>query len=282
MTLDKEWLEASFPPLSDFRRIGGGGQKWVLGATHPAHGRIVLKLFHPQTTDPDRPPREARAGEILDSPLVPSVFETGVTDSPFGEVIWIYEELVDGRTLREIIGEDIDSDRLLRWGRTLLGILAEAEENDIVHRDVKPRNIIIDDEDRSWLVDFGLARHLDLKSLTATEASRGVGTPGYSPPEQFMNMKGRIDHRSDLFGLGVTLYECVEGTNPFIEGAESRNQVFERVLNNQLPAIEEPLVESGAFQGLLLAMTRREQEHRPRSVREALDWMEDVCDEGGL
>lgn len=281
MPLDPVWLEESFPDLSNLYQIGGGGQKWVFRADHPEFGEIVLKLFHP-TTDAERALREAQTGDILDSPFVPSVYSSGSTDSPLGDVIWIYEQFVPGRSLRDVIQEGVTRRNILRWGRTLLEILAEAEANSIVHRDIKPENILIDQDAESWLVDFGFARHLDLESITATDASRGVGTPGYSPPEQFLNLKGEIDSRSDLFGLGVTLYECVEGGNPFLASAASYDEIFHRILEHQLPAINQPLVESHSFRRLILAMTRREQEHRPRSVGEALDWIKEVCVEAGV
>lgn len=284
MPLDQAWLEESFPDLSNLQQMQGGGQKWIFRADHPEYGEIVLKLFQPspERRDVERALREARAGDELSSPFVPSVLESGTTDSPLGDLIWIYEEFVLGRSLRAVLAEEVEPHDVLVWGRTILEILAEAEESNIVHRDIKPGNVIIDDDGNAWLVDFGLARHLDLESITETEAARGVGTVGYSPPEQFLNLKGEIDARSDLFGLGVTLYECIEGFNPFLEGAESRNDVFRRILDRQLPPINEPVVESESFRNLLLAMTRREQEHRPRTVREAFDWMRDVCDEAGI
>lgn len=281
MPIDRNWLETSFDELSDITPLGGGGQKWVFEADHPEYGAIVLKLYHPRT-DPDRALREARTGHVLENPFVPSVFESGVTDFPLGELVWIFEERVLGRSLRTELTNDIETEQILRWAQTLLNILVEAETNEIVHRDVKPENVLIDNDGHSWLLDFGLARHLDLESITATEASWGVGTPGYSPPEQFLNLKGKIDSRSDLFGLGVTLYECVEGSNPFIEDAEDTEEVFRRILNRQLPPISRTVVESRSFRDLILAMTRREQVHRPRTVREAHDWMEDILREAGI
>lgn len=284
MPLDPAWLEESFPDLSHLDQIGGGGQKWVFRACHTEHGEIVLKLFRPLTErrDVERALREARAGDEIASQFVPSVLESGTTDSPLGDLIWIFEELVPGRSLRDVLTDDVDPLDVLRWGRSILEILRDAADRNIVHRDIKPENIIIDPDGNAWLVDFGLARHLDLESITASEAARGVGTVGYSPPEQFLNLKGEIDARSDLFGLGVTLYECLEGTNPFLEEAENRNDVFIRILETQLPPIRDPIVESESLRNLLLAMTRREQEHRPRTIVEALEWMCDVCEEAGV
>jgi serine/threonine-protein kinase len=80
-----------------------------------------------------------------------------------------------------------------------------AEAVSIVHRDVKPANIIVDPQGEFWLIDFGVARHLDLDSLTATAAPGGCGTIGYAPAEQCRNDKPDIDARADLFALGVTL-----------------------------------------------------------------------------
>lgn len=276
MPLDPSWLSKTFPQLSDIRPLSGGGQKWVFLASHNEHGRIILKIYHPGS-DPQRALREVRSARVIEHAYVPDSLELDDAPSPLGQIIWVIEEHIPGRTLGEILKDEVpEADEILRWANTLLDILAEAEAHDIVHRDVKPGNIIIDPDGESWLLDFGLARHLDLESITATEANKGVGTPGYSPPEQFMNLKDQIDGRSDLFGLGVTLYECAEGRNPFREEAVTENEVYRNVQEMDLPPIAREVTEDNSFENLVHAMTRRAQEHRPPTVQFARDWMREI------
>src|SRR5688572_8842283 len=85
-----------------------------------------------------------------------------------------------------------------------------------------------------WLLDFGIARHLDLSSLTPTLAS-GVGTLGYAPPEQYRNWKSDIDSRADLFAVGVTGFEAATGVHPFRDGAKSGAEVIDRIENRLHP-----------------------------------------------
>jgi serine/threonine protein kinase len=106
---------------------------------------------------------------------------------------------------------------VLRLGLHVLEALERAETVQIVHRDVKPDNIMCDGEGNFWLLDFGIARHLELSSLTPTASPFGKMTLGYAPPEQCRNVKGDIDSRADLFALGVTLHECATGRNGFFE-----------------------------------------------------------------
>src|SRR5690606_10231964 len=102
---------------------------------------------------------------------------------------------------------------VVRLSLHTLETLAAAETANVVHRDVKPGNIISCTDGSFWLIDFGIARHLNLHSLTDSNQLWGKGTPGYAPPEQMRNAKPSIDGRSDLFALGVTIYEAASGAN---------------------------------------------------------------------
>lgn len=277
MPLDPTWLREQFPNLSNFSPLSRGGQKWVYQVWEQnAECMRVLKVYFPGS-HPERALREVRAAELLDHPFIPSHIDIGTAPSPLGSVIWVLEQLVQGTSLKDVLKKRVATDdELYSWTHRVLDILREAESRQIYHRDVKPGNIIIDKEGHAWLLDFGLARHVDLESLTATDADKGVGTPGYAPPEQFMNLKDQIDGRADLFGLGVTMFECAKGENPFLNGAQSRDEVYQRVLNDQLPRLERNVHGSREYSDLLLAMTRRAVEHRPPSVQFAHKWMAEL------
>jgi serine/threonine-protein kinase len=164
----------------------------------------------------------------------------------------------------------------------VLEALASAETVRIVHRDVKPENIMQDPAGNYWLLDFGIARHLDLVSLTPTINAFGVGTPGYASPEQFRNMKRDIDNRSDLFALGVALFECVEGVNPLRDGARDNREILHRTETRPLPQISRSVDRAGGLSQLVLAMTRVHRDHRPATAAVALQWIREICAREGV
>lgn len=171
----------------------------------------------------------------------------------------------------------LNTTRLLRLGLHTLDALSKAEAEQIVHRDVKPQNIMLDAAGHFWLLDFGLARHLTLSSMTPTADPFGKCTPGYAPPEQFRNIKSEIDGRADLFALGVTLYECATGSNPFRHGARNVLDIFRNVETKHLVPLSLKFGSANEFRDLVATMTQKRRDHRPRTVAEALDWMMDIC-----
>ena len=129
-----------------------------------------------------------------------------------------------------------------------------------------------------WLLDFGIARHLDLSSLTATTSPFGKMTLGYAPPEQCRNLKGDIDSRADLFALGVTLHECATGRNGFFDPPpRDQLEILRRVERFVLPSLRLPIADADNFRELLNAMTQKNRIHRPRNVGEAITWLREVC-----
>jgi serine/threonine-protein kinase len=171
---------------------------------------------------------------------------------------------------------------LLRLGLQILEILVEAEKLRIVHRDIKPDNLIREANGNYWLIDFGLARHLDLTSLTATAAMFGKFTPGYAPPEQFRNQKLEIDVRCDLFGLGVTLYEAATGVNPYTQGVRDYLEVFRRVQGPPLPPLRLGFPSAQSFGDLVSALTQPRRDHRPATAQVAYEWMKTICAAEGI
>ena len=278
MAINPNWLQAQFSDLKNIQPLDDGGQKSVFTADHPVDGKIVLKLFHPGA-NVDRAVREVEAVAAVRSSRVPRILESGTVTASTGDIIWFREEFVDGQSLREKIRNGPLSDQeILRIGLHALEALRDAEACRIVHRDIKPENIIVRLDGSAFILDFGLARHLDKVSLTATGPLGGMGTVGYAPPEQFRNLKPEQDSRTDLFALGVTLYECVESINPFRDGARDLAEVLHRVENTLLPPIGRPIDGNNELSQLILSMTRPKLSYRPATVVEAYNWMKEICD----
>ena len=281
--LNQQWVEQSFPDILGIASLGPpGGQKQVFSGTHAVDGDVVLKVVHPNTpmTTIDR---EVTAVQQVQSARVPRILEVGVIPSPVGDCIWIREQRVNGVTLRTRIGSgSLSPTELLTLSYQMLEALADAEAARIVHRDVKPENIMVDTNGNFWLLDFGIARHLEMTALTATTAPFGKFTIGYAPVEQFKNVQSEIDSRADLFALGVTLHECATGVQPFWNGANGQLEILKRVETVPLLPLVVACVESDKFRDLVDAMTKKRRDQRVGSVLESLEWMREIMAAEGL
>lgn len=272
--IDLSWLQSQFPALTNLRPLNSGGQKQVFRATHVQDGAVVLKIIHPNQ-DLETTRREILAARQLSGQRVPHIIDVGVLSTPLGDCVWFRERYIAGSTVRELLAQGpLSEARLLKLGHHILEVLVAAEKLRIVHRDVKPENLICDPSGDFWLIDFGLARHLALASLTDTAAVFGKCTVGYAPPEQFRNRKLEIDIRCDLFGLGVTLYECATGGNPYTAGVRDPLEALRRV---QGPPLGRVLCVTPELADLVCALTQPRRDHRPRNASEAFEWMKTIC-----
>src|SRR5919204_3759053 len=196
------------------RPLGRGGMAQVYEGRDSVLGRTVaIKVLAAQYAGDQafvaRFRREARAAAALNHPSVVSVFDTGSEDS----VHYIVMERVDGRTLADVLAEEgpLPPRRAAEIAAAAAEALAFAHEAGLVHRDVKPGNIMITRDGSVKVMDFGIARAVSADSLTQTTAV--FGTASYFSPEQARGE--RVDHRSDIYSLGVVLYEMLSGRPPF-------------------------------------------------------------------
>ena len=277
------WLAGQFPDLQNIQPLSRGGQKLVFSAQHLHDGDVVLKLMHPNA-DIERTRREIIAVARVQSTRVPIILDQGTVLTPVGECFWFREQRIIGQTVRERLNRNgaFNIPDLLRLALHVSETLVAAEVVSIVHRDVKPDNLIIDLAGDYWLIDFGLARHLGLESLTATADAFGHVTWGYAPLEQCRNIKLQIDSRADLFALGVTLYECATGQNPFRVGARDVLEVLRRVESQNLPRLQLRFGSASEFSDLIATLTQRYRIHRPQSAREAHQWIREICEREGV
>ena len=277
-SLSSDWLAGQFPDLQNIQPLSQGGQKQVFSAVHSHDGDVVLKLMH-VTADQERTEREILAVKQLQCVRVPKILDQGTVQDPNGDRFWFREQRINGQTVRECLATGpFDTAALLRLALHVSEVLVAAEAVNIVHRDVKPENIIRDLNGNFWLIDFGLSRHLGLESLTATVNVFGHVTWGYAPLEQCQNIKQEIDARADLFSLGVTIYECATGTNPFREDARDVLEILKRVQNDTLPRLRLLFPSASDFADLVATFTQRRRIHRPINAKEAHDWIKDICD----
>lgn len=283
MTIDPTWLQNQFPDLQNIADLARGGQKWVFSALHRSEGDVVLKLIIPSPDGVERTRREVLAVQQVASVRVPRVYEVGTVTTTLGQVVWLREQRVIGESLRGVLQtRTLDELEVLRLALHMLEALAAAESVRIVHRDVKPDNIVQDLSGNFWLLDFGVARHLDLNSLTPTAAHWGQGTAGYAPPEQFRNFKREIDARSDLFALGITFHEAATGRHPLRDGARDLAEVLRRAESVPVAPLTLHWDANGEFRDFVAALTQRRRLHRPSSASEALAWLRSISSARGV
>jgi eukaryotic-like serine/threonine-protein kinase len=245
-------------------KLGSGGMSTVyLASDETLERQVAVKVLHAEISDqPDqieRFRREARAVAQLSHPNVVSVIDAG-QDAGHPYIVFEY---IEGETLKqriERIGRlplDESAAYAIEVGRGL----AAAHARHLVHRDVKPQNVLIDPEGRAKVTDFGIARSLEAKGLTAT--GRVLGTTDYVAPEQAMGQA--IDARSDVYSLGVLLYEMLTGEVPF--RAETQVGVAMKHVNEPLPdvATRRPDV-SAALAAVVEAATSKDPELRYASM----------------
>ncbi len=230
------------------------------------HDRTMLARFH----------REAEASARLRHPNVSSVLDVGET--PGGHQVMVME-LVDGQSLGELMAERLDRARVIHFVRQILMGLDHAHAAGLVHRDLKPDNVIVERDDRgdevARIVDFGIAALRDDDGraggkLTAT--GMVLGTPIYMAPEQARGEA--IDHRADLFALGVMLFEMMSGTTPF-DG--SSLEIVIANMNEDLPAIATRAPSAAADPVLELFLRRlaaRDPARRFATAHQALEMLE--------
>jgi serine/threonine protein kinase len=198
------------------RRLGSGAFGAVYHAYDPQLDRdVALKVPHPglltNARAIDRFLREARSAAKLRHPHIVPVYDAGQE----GDFSFIASAFIPGRTLEDVVDEGpAEFRQAARWAMDLAEALAEAHANQIIHRDVKPANVLIDERGRVLLTDFGLAYHRDV-GPTLTQAGTILGTPGYIPPELATGKSGEALPTSDQYSLGVVLYELLGGRKPF-------------------------------------------------------------------
>ena len=218
--LEQEQLEARTAQqkliLGRYRmtsRLGSGGFGTVYAARDERLRRdVAIKVIARVETDDDRAGREARVAARLNHPNVVALYELGFDE----DSVYLVSELVEGRTLAELIAEDALSDRdIARIGAALCDGLAHAHERGVVHRDVKPQNVMVVAEPArgsgfAKLTDFGVAHLAGDEPLTRT--GDVVGTLAYMAPEQAEG--GRVSWEADIYSLALSLYEAWTGVNP--------------------------------------------------------------------
>jgi eukaryotic-like serine/threonine-protein kinase len=219
-------------------KVARGGMSIVYAAIDERLERLVaVKVMSSAlSSDPaftDRFAREARAAARLTHINAVSVYDQGVDSSLGGHHVFLVMELVEGRTLRELLRERgrLSPAEAVSIMEPVLGALTAAHRAGLVHRDVKPENILLSDEGVVKVADFGLARAVE-SDAAATRTGLMMGTVAYCAPEQVS--KGRADQRSDVYSAGIVLFELLTGSPPY-RGESAMNIAYQHV-HSRVPA----------------------------------------------
>lgn len=262
--------------------LGAGGMGEVYLAWEPTLSReVALKILRPElTSDSRRVGRfvsEARAASSLNHPSVVTIYEVG-EDAAAGSLDrlhYIAMERVDGVTLAEWMLDQPLLDQVLDQLAQVADGIAQAHARGIVHRDLKPENIMVSRSGIAKVLDFGIAKLMELENSipapagvagrTLTESRSLVGTPQYRSPEQIEGMP--LDHRADIFALGCVVYECLSGESPF--AGETNAETIHRIVHREPEPLSLPKREASRVVNRILTRSlAKSREDRYDSARD--------------
>jgi len=256
-------------------RLGSGGMGEVWRGRDDSRSLdVAIKVLSPESVrDADRMRRfamEARAASALNHPNILTIYEVGESEAgPY-----LVTEYVDGDTVRGLLNNGaLPLARAVDVALQAAEGVASAHAIGIVHRDLKPENLMVNREGRVKILDFGLAKHLGSgeEALDAARTATGmiIGTAGYLSPEQLMG--GKASERSDVFALGVVLYEMAAGDNPFRRN--NAVDTFSAILRDDPPPLDPRLgpVPAELTAAIAKALAKKPEDRYPSARELAAD-----------
>ena len=256
-------------------KIGEGGMAVVYKAKDRLLNRYVaIKILRPEFTQDEQFlesfKRESQAAAGLQHPNIVSIYDVGRT----GNINFIVMELVDGRPLSDLIKEKgrLDYKTTIDIAKQMASALSIAHKHQIIHRDVKPHNIMITSDGVAKLTDFGIARAVSNATMVA-DTSKIIGSVHYFSPEQARG--AYVDERSDIYSLGIVMFEMLTGRAPF--DGETPVEVALKHINEDVPSPAK-LVPGipPALDKIVLKATDKYQTERYKSVDEMLEALKNV------
>lgn len=239
--LGTQSLQAKLTRYTLKQRVGAGGMATVYRAWDNNLERdVAIKVLHEHlafdSQFQERFEREAKFVAGFHHPNIVQIFDFAMIETDDIPIYYMVMPFLTGETLEHFIetykatGESFPTEWTIKLIAEISGALDYAHARGMVHRDVKPANILYDSHDRAILTDFGIARLAESNNLTAEGMT--IGTPAYMPPEQAQGIE--IDHRADIYSLGVIAYELITGSTPYGDGSVS---VMLQHINAQIPQI---------------------------------------------
>lgn len=264
-------LAKLYPSLKVIKTYPESGQKFVYLVNIDGYQTVILKII--KNMD-ERIKREIDIANNNDIPGVPKILLLSSFQYNGEEHFFLIEEYIEGETLKNILKNGpLDLKQSLVLLESLLITVAKLEEIGVVHRDIKPDNIICSKQNTYHLIDFGIARNLNLSSLTLTVAAIGPHTPGYGAPELFQYKKSKINSKADLFSIGVVAYEAIFGHHPFVTGNEID---FNEIWYKTVTVVPKDYNISGDTDrqliGFIQTLMQKQISKRPPSAKKALEW----------
>ena len=251
--------------------LGEGGMASVYRVESAAGDRFAMKVPHSNCLkDAEflaRFQREIEIARSIQHPAVLRIYDAGTYTTPqYSQVPYLVMEIVKGKPLDEVIEEKspLPIGQVARWARAIVDALGAAHAKQIIHRDVKPQNVMLTDKGEIKLMDFGIARASS--SATLTRQSGAIGTPYYMAPEQIGDSRN-VDERADIYAMGVVIYQMLTERLPFDE-ADVMALITKVIMEDPPPPRDFRPEIPEAFEALVLRMLAKSPDDRPHSAIE--------------